>query len=264
MTQESTASACGSDRPAAATADDGSTKLSALPAAVEISVVSDTICPWCFVGKRRIEQASKILADEGVDITVRWLPFELNPNMPAEGLDRREYRSAKFGSWAKSQALDAEVAAEGAREGIEFRHYLMARTPNTRLSHRLIWLAGEVGGPGAQDRVVEGLFDGYFTQGRDIGDRQILAEIGFSTGLPVDAVTNVLDGVDGIEEVLNHEMWATRAGLNGVPSVILGEYFLFSGAQRVPLVVDAIRKALVAQAVERQGSGFGGTADASA
>lgn len=264
MTQASTVSARGSDRLAAATADDGSPKLSALPAAVEISVVSDTICPWCYVGKRRIEQASKMLADEGVDITVRWLPFELNPNMPAEGLDRREYRSAKFGSWAKSQALDAEVASEGAREGIEFRHYLMARTPNTRLSHRLIWLAGEVGGPGAQDLVVESLFDGYFTQGRDIGDRKVLAEIGFSTGLPVDAVNDLLDGVDGIEEVLNHEMWATRAGLNGVPSVILGEYLLFSGAQRAPLVVDAIRKALGAQAVGQPEFGFGGAADASA
>lgn len=219
MTQASTASARGSDRLAAATADDGSTKLSALPAAVEISVVSDTICPWCYVGKRRIEQASKILADQGVDITVRWLPFELNPNMSAEGLDRREYRSAKFGSWAKSQALDAEVAAEGAREGIEFRHYLMARTPNTRLSHRLIWLAGEVGGTVVQDRVVEGLFDGYFTRGSDIGDPKNLAEIGFGAGLPVNAVNDLLNGVDGIEEVLNHEMWATRAGLNGVPTV---------------------------------------------
>lgn len=264
MTKEPAPSAIDADELAITPTDDRSRQKSTGTGAVEIMVVSDTICPWCYVGKRRIEQAGKMLADDGLDISIRWLPFELNPNMPAEGLERREYRSAKFGSWSKSQALDAEVAAEGAREGIEFRHYLMARTPNTRLSHRLIWLAGEIGGAIAQDRIVEDLFDGYFTRGRDIGDRKILAEIGLSAGLPDESVNDVLDGVHGIEEVLNHEMWATRAGLNGVPSVILGEYLLFSGAQRAPLVVDAIRKAFGAQAVIQPEIGLGGTADASA
>jgi predicted DsbA family dithiol-disulfide isomerase len=208
---------------------------------LEVSVVSDTICPWCYVGKRRIERAIAELASEGLSITTRWLPFELNPKMPADGLDRRAYRSAKFGSWERSQALDAQVAAEGAREGIEFRHDLVTRTPNTRLSHRLVWLAGEVGGATVQGHVVESLLAAYFTQGRDVGDRQVLADIGIGAGLPPERVDALLAGNEGTAEVLDQETWAMSVGVKGVPSVISGRSLLFSGAQRTPLVVQALR-----------------------
>jgi len=209
---------------------------------LELDIVSDTICPWCYVGKRRTDRAIEALAAEGLTVTTRWLPFELNPDMPASGMDRGEYRSAKFGSWERSQTLDAQVAAEGAREGIAFRHDLMERTPNTRDSHRLIWLAGEAGGPEVQNRVVEALFSAYFCQGRDIGHREVLTDIGVRSGLTDDRVIQLLAGDEGEAEVLRHEKRATSAGIRGVPSVLAGDVLLFSGAQPTPLIVKALRE----------------------
>lgn len=209
---------------------------------IELSIVSDTICPWCYIGKRRLERAIEILAADGVTVRTRWLPFELNPTMPPAGMDRRAYRSGKFGSWDSSQALDAQVAAEGAREGVVFRHELMARTPNTRASHRLIWLAGDVGGPEVQDRVVEELFSSYFSQGRDVGDPAVLADIGVDSGLPEERVLALLAGSDGMTEVLQYESWAATAGIGGVPSVLAGDHLLFSGAQSTPAIVHELHE----------------------
>jgi len=246
MTSNAEPSAC----TAADCSPDASHAASSRPPAttLELDVVSDTICPWCFVGKRRIDRAIEKLAGEGLTITTRWLPFELNPQMPALGMNRRAYRSAKFGSWERSQSLDAQVAAEGAREGIVFRHDLMERTPNTRASHRLIWLAGELGGSAVQNRVVEGLFSAYFCEGRDVGKAGVLAEIGTTAGLPVEPVAALLAGDDGLAQVLKHEMWAASAGIQGVPSVLAGNLFLFSGAQRTPLIVKALREVALAHA----------------
>lgn len=209
---------------------------------LELSVVSDTICPWCYVGKRRIERAIEALTAEGLDISLRWLPFELNPEMPPAGMDRRTYRSAKFGSWERSLALDAQVAAEGAREGIAFRHDRITRTPNTRASHRLIWLAGELGGAALQNRVVEALFSAYFHEGRDIGDQAVLADVGASAGLEEARVLALLDGDEGLADVIRHEMMARSLGVSGVPTVTAGDRVLFSGAQRTPLVMRALRE----------------------
>jgi len=212
-------------------------------AQVQLDIVSDTICPWCYVGKSRIDRAIEALAAEGVSVVTRWLPFELNPQMPAAGMDRRGYRSAKFGSWEHSRSLDAQVAAEGAREGIVFRHDLIERTPNTRCAHRLIWLAGELGGPEAQNRVVEALFSAYFHEGRDIGDARVLAGIGAAAGLPTERIAALLAGDDGLAEVLALERRAAAAGISGVPSVLAGGRLLFSGAQRTPLIVELLREA---------------------
>ena len=118
------------------------------PVRPTLGIFSDTICPWCYIGKRRAERALRALGAEDLALTVRWRPFELNPGMPPDGVDRRTYRAVKFGSWERSQALDARVAAAGAEDGIVFRHDRIARTPNTRASHRLIWLAGAKGGRG--------------------------------------------------------------------------------------------------------------------
>ncbi|MCA3396512.1 MAG: DsbA family protein [Roseomonas sp.] len=107
-----------------------------------LDVISDAICPWCWIGKRNLDAALEMLSEEGLHFKVRFRPFQLNPEMPAEGVDRREYRSAKFGSLEKSQELDRRVADAGRVAGLEFRHDLMARTPNTLEAHRLIRLAG--------------------------------------------------------------------------------------------------------------------------
>lgn len=129
-----------------------------------VDVISDVICPWCYVGKRRLEKA---IALGGQDVRVRLHPFQLNPQMPKAGMNRKAYRSDKFGSWERSLALDAQVAAAGKVEGISFAHDKMERTPNTFDVHRLIWLADQVG---VQDAVVEAIFRAYFTEGRDISD----------------------------------------------------------------------------------------------
>src|SRR5216683_2159480 len=130
-------------------------------ATLSIDVISDAICPWCWVAKRRLDSAIAALAPD-VTATVTWRPFELNPEMPKGGVDRRAYRSAKFGSWQHSQALDAQVAAAGRSEGLVFNHDKMERTPNTVDAHRLIGLAGQ---QGKQDDVVEGCSPPTSTKG---------------------------------------------------------------------------------------------------
>src|SRR4051812_12855702 len=151
-----------------------------------IDVVSDVICPWCFIGKRRLEKA---LGDRAA--TVRWHPFQLNPGMPREGIDRKSYRIRKFGSWERSQELDAQVGAAGRGEGIVFNFDKMARTPNTLDTHRVIWLARE---RGVQDAVVEALFQGYFTDGRDLSDRATLVGVAAGAGLDRAEVEKLLAG----------------------------------------------------------------------
>ena len=117
-----------------------------------VDIFSDVICPWCYVGKRRLEKA--IAALEGQDVAVRWLPFQLNPQIPKEGISRREYRISKFGSWERSLELDAKMVAVGEEEGIHFAFDRMERTPNTLDAHRLIWLADKEGAPSPRPRRV--------------------------------------------------------------------------------------------------------------
>ena len=148
-----------------------------------IDVVSDAICPWCWIGKRHLESALARLADAGEGFEVHWRPFQLNPDMPREGVERAAYRAAKFGSLERSRELDAQVAAAGAAAGLEFRLDRQRRTPNTVDAHRLIRRAGEAGGAARQDAVVERLFRAYFQDGHDIGDRAVLAEVAAEAGL---------------------------------------------------------------------------------
>jgi predicted DsbA family dithiol-disulfide isomerase len=136
-----------------------------------VDVISDVICPWCYIGKRRLEKA---IAAHGGPVKVRWLPFQLNPSMPQGGISRREYRTSKFGSWERSHELDAKLVAVGEAEGIHFAFNRIERTPNTLDAHRLIGLADQ---EGVQGTVVEALFRAYFTEGRDIGNRQTLLDV---------------------------------------------------------------------------------------
>jgi len=222
---------------------------------LQLDIVSDTICPWCFVAKRRIDRAIGTLAPEGIDVTTRWLPFELNPQMPSDGMNRKAYRSTKFGSWDYSQLLDAQVAREGAREGIVFRHDLIDRTPNTRASHLLIWLAWEIGGSKTQNAVVEKLFSAYFCEGRDIGDRQILTDIGLACGLPLERIVALFDKGEGASAIAENETEARSRGVRGVPLVAVGDSILFSGAQQTSLIVETLRKVAKGEAAKDAGDG---------
>ena len=200
-----------------------------------IDVISDVICPWCFIGKRRLEKA---LA--GRPATVRWHPFQLNPDMPREGIDRKDYRIKKFGSWERSLELDAQVAAAGRGEGIAFDFDRMARTPNTLDAHRVIWLAGE---RGVQDAVVEALFLAYFTDGRDLSDRATLAEVAAGAGLDRDEVDELLEGDKGLDVVRAGEEQARRLGVSGVPFFVVNGKVALSGAQPPELFRQAFEQA---------------------
>ena len=135
-----------------------------MPKPLLIEIASDVICPWCYIGKRRLEKAIAAL-DRQHEVRVRWLPFQLNPTMPKEGISRRDYRTKKFGSWERSLELDAQVAASGAAEGIHFAFDRTERTPNTLDAHRLIWLADQ---HAIQDAIMEAQFRAYFVKGRDL------------------------------------------------------------------------------------------------
>jgi predicted DsbA family dithiol-disulfide isomerase len=200
---------------------------------IQVDIISDVICPWCFIGKRRLAKAAAGLPAD-IRLSVRWLPFELNPHMPAEGMDRVAYRTAKFGSWERAQARDAEVAAIGAQEGIGFRHERMIRTPNSFDAHRLIWLADQAG---VQDAMVEALFSAYFVEGRDIGDAAVLAELAVGVGLALPMVESLLAGGEGAAEVREAEANARRQGVSGVPSFIIDGRPAFSGAQQSELML---------------------------
>src|SRR3984893_13588510 len=187
-------------------------------ATLAIEVISDAICPWCWVAKRRLDRVIAALAPH-VAVSVTWRPFELNPEMPKAGADRRAYRSAKFGSWQRSQALDAQGAAAGRSEGLVFNHDKMERTPNTIDAHRLVRLAGQ---QGKQDVVVEGLFAAYFNEGRDIGDPAVLADIGASAGLDRARILAMLASDEGQAEVRSELQRALNLRVSGVPTVLVG------------------------------------------
>ncbi|WP_372618148.1 DsbA family oxidoreductase [Falsiroseomonas sp.] len=203
-----------------------------------IDVISDAICPWCWIGKAHLDAALEELSRDGLAFQVRWRPFQLNPDMPAEGVARAEYRAQKFGSLERSRELDAQVADAGRAAGVEFRHGRMARTPNTVAAHRVIRAAEEAD---VQDAVVDALFRAYFHEGRDIGDAQVLDTIAAEAGLP--GMAAMLAGEDHREAVLAEDMAARRAGISGVPSFLMDRHLLFSGAMPGPRMAEAFRRA---------------------
>lgn len=207
---------------------------------LRVDVFSDVVCPWCFVGKRRLERAVQLLGDD-VNLDVTWRPFQLNPTMPREGIDRHEYRARKFGSQARSDALDAQLAAVGREVGLDFRFDLIARTPNTFDAHRLLRLARE---RDVQDRVAEGLFRAYFVEGRDVGDHAVLADVATRAGLDRDEVTRFLASSEGVAQVADEEAEGRDLGIDGVPFFVVNQTYGISGAQPPEYLAAAFREIL--------------------
>jgi len=205
-----------------------------------IDIVSDAICPWCYIGKRQLERALAGLGDDDLVFSVHWSPFQLNPDMPREGRDRAAYRAWKFGSAERSREADERVARAAADVGLAFRPDLMLRTPNTIDAHRLIWFAGR---KDVQDAVMETLFRAYFTQGRDIGEPAVLAECAAEAGLDPGEVAGFLASDAAEKETRAADAAARSAGVNGVPSFFLDGYGLFSGAYPAETMAEALRKA---------------------
>ena len=200
---------------------------------ISVEVISDVICPWCYIGKRRLEKA---IASYGKPVTVSWHPFQLNPAMPKEGISRREYRIAKFGSWERSVELDANIVSVGKQEGIDFNFDRMERTPNTSDAHRLIWLADKTG---IQDAVVEALFKAYFTDGIDISNQQILFDVVAEAGLDRTKAEAMLNSNEDLLAIKRQE-WRFR--VEGVPFFIVNGQITLSGAQPPDVFVAAFNQ----------------------
>ncbi len=212
----------------------------ASPATHNLDIVSDIICPWCYIAKKQLAMAFET-TQLAPHFDVTWRPFELNPDMPISGIDRVSYRTQKFGSWERSLALDADVAAAGKRVGINFRHDLMARTPNSFQAHRLILLAGH---DQMQNAVVDALFKAYFTEGRDIGETSVLVEIANEAGLDPERALKFLLSNVGADEIRSQEQSAINAEISGVPTFILDSEVIFSGAVGAPAMAMYFQKAI--------------------
>jgi predicted DsbA family dithiol-disulfide isomerase len=198
---------------------------------MKLEVASDVICPWCYIGKRRLEKALKLLDGE-LQVETSWLPFQLNPGMPKEGMPRAEYRQAKFGSLERSRSLDARVIAEGKSEGIEFAFDRIERTPNTLAAHSLIRTAQEAG---LADSIVTVLFRAYFEEAKDIGDPKVLAEIAAQCG--VQGWPESARDVSALEEEVR------AMGITAVPTFIFERRTGVSGAYPAEQLAAAIREA---------------------
>lgn len=211
-----------------------------------VEIYSDVVCPWCYVGKRRLERALDQLKDT-VKAEVSWRPFQLNPTMPIEGMDRTTYLEAKFGSLDAFQQLEEHVLAAGIAERIFFAFEKIARTPNTFLAHRLIWFAAQ---QDCQDAVVESLFRGYFEEGADIGSPPELARLAERAGLSAE---QFLGSDDGVTEVKAEEAAGHRLGIRAVPYFVLNGAYALSGAQPPERFVAAFKKVEADQAARKAG-----------
>ena len=214
-----------------------------------IEVYSDIVCPWCFIGKKRLERA---LESAGCTnrTHVAWRPFELNPTMPKSGMDRHAYLNAKFGGVEARQAMEERVATAAEAEEIAFAFSRIERTPNTFDAHRLIWFGQQ---QGKQDDLVEKLFHAYFSEGRDIGSGQTLVEVADEAGLDREAARQFLVNGQGVEEVRAEEAAGHRLGIRGVPYFVLNGRHAISGAQPPDIFVSSLEKAEVESSERKVG-----------
>ena len=200
-----------------------------------IDIVSDVICPWCYIGKRRLERAVD-MASERHAFTVAWRPSQLNPDMPVAGMDRAFYLAAKFGDAERAKESYRRIETIGAELGIPFRFDRIRRTPNTLDSHRLIRFGQRAG---RQQEIVEAVFEAYFTAGADLSDPASLIEIAESAGCDPSAVETYLASDDDRAAVIADDESARRMGIDGVPSFILNRAFLLPGAADPEMLIAA-------------------------
>jgi predicted DsbA family dithiol-disulfide isomerase len=191
-----------------------------------IDIIYDTVCPWCYIGKRRLEQALRLRPN--VKATTRWRPFLLNPEMPPDGIDRTAYLINKFGSEARVRRTYGTIAEAGQSVEIDFAFERIGQTPNSVNSHRLVHFADS---HGKADAAVEALFMTYFVNGQDIGTFDVLLKIGKNLGLDSDVLGTYLEGDTDVDMVHNENARAHRMGVNGVPSFVFEGEYAISGAQ---------------------------------
>lgn len=211
---------------------------------MRIEIWSDVVCPWCYIGKRRFEDALDTLAHEGDDITVdvSYRPFQLDPNAPVgTAMSVPQMYAKKFGSDQKAQHVIDKVTTAAAGDGIEF-HLDRAVRANTLLAHRLLWWAEQPGVDVDQSTLDERLLAAYFTDGQNVADPDVLADIVAELGVPRDDVVEFLEGTDGVDEVNEYLRYAAENGITAVPTFIVEGVWAIPGAQDPDVFVKVLRK----------------------
>lgn len=193
---------------------------------LQIEIFSDVICPWCFIGKRRLDQV--LQSELGDGITLRWRPYLLYPNLPEEGMDRLELLTRRYGAAADPGKVPERILEEAGAEGIELRFDLIKRTPNTLQAHRLLEFAQVCN---VQQQLSERLFLAYFCEGKDVGNRDVLVALANEVGMDEKATSTYLAGQEGTAAVREQLSRAPELGISGVPGYYLADSFLLPGAQ---------------------------------
>ncbi|MEQ9328691.1 MAG: DsbA family oxidoreductase [Rhodospirillales bacterium] len=201
---------------------------------MKLDIVVDTICPWCFIGKRRLEEALE--GSLGQPVEISWRPFLLNPDMPDGGMDRQEYLSRKFGGEHRAERIYDTIRRTGEAAGIDFKFDDIKRTPNSVDSHRLIRFSEREGDQAVTEKLVEILFEAYFLEGRDIGDIEVLTEIGETAGLDREKLHDYLSGDQDRADIYRENAEAHRLGVTGVPCFILDNKYAIAGAQEAEVL----------------------------
>jgi predicted DsbA family dithiol-disulfide isomerase len=205
---------------------------------VRIDIVSDVVCPWCFIGKRRLEKALKLKPD--IPVELHWRPYFLNDWIPREGISREQYLTTKFGSVDRYKAIAQRVVTAARNEGLTYDLDKISRQPNTLDSHRLIRWAGERGEAG---KMKQRLMELYFTEGADLTEREVLVRAAADCGLEAEQVRGWLASDKDVAEVEREALTAKESGIEGVPCFIVGGELAISGAQAAEYLADAIERA---------------------
>ena len=193
---------------------------------VKLDIISDPICPWCYIGKANLDRALEQAGDH--PFVIEWHPFQLNPDMPREGMDRREYLEGKFGGKAGAVKAYAPVVEAAEKAGLKINFEAITRTPNTLDAHRLIHWAGI---EGRQTPTVAALFKAYFVDGSDIGDIDVLADIADGVGLDAALIRKLLQSDADRDDTKGRDAWAREHGVTGVPTFVVAQKHAVPGAQ---------------------------------
>jgi predicted DsbA family dithiol-disulfide isomerase len=211
---------------------------------MHIDFIFDAVCPWCYIGKRRLEQM--MATRDGPATTINWQPFLLNPELPSAGIDRNAYLAGKFGSENRIRRIYGAISDVGLSVEIGFNFETIRHTPNSIDAHRMVRFAANE--DKAED-AVEALFEGYFVEGMNIGEIDVLATIAGGLGLDADALTSHLQSDEGIAEIYEANAQAHRLGINGVPSYVFNENMIISGAQEENVLARMLDAAMAAEKV---------------
>ncbi|MFV2002108.1 MAG: DsbA family oxidoreductase [Paracoccaceae bacterium] len=202
---------------------------------IKLDILSDPICPWCYIGKANLDRA---LAEHPEHpFVIEWHPFQLNPNMPAGGVDRRSYLETKFGGQDGAIQVYARIDTAAKAAGLDINWAGITRTPNTMNAHRLIHWAGLAG---RQNAVVAGLFAAYFMHGRDIGEVDVLADLAAGAGMDRAMVAQLFDGDGDTNDIAGRDAHSRERGVSGVPTFVVNNQAVMSGAQPPELWAEII------------------------